>query len=845
MAVESSRIFVRGLPPTITESDLRKHFTAKGTITDIKCIPHRRIGYVGYTSPQEAAKAVKYFNRSFIRMSKIAVELARPVADPSLSKNQLPRNGQINAHTPDASAVESLASQAQPNNDNARKRKRNTPDENDPKLREYLSVMHSSKHAAGESHGIEGETAMEPPKKLAAVAAEEGSDDEYEAIPARNRRVPLQEAREAPGPPVQTTDPSKADIPEAVEANGEDEKGATRHLDTAANHTVDTDDDWLRQRTNRLLDLVDDDEITPEIKKPVEPPSEPPQVSDQMQPNDDVETGSPRNEDAGVDHGSQAPETQPQDMISKIRKTSRVFVRNLPYTATENDLRSYFEKCGKIEEVHVPSDVSKNNRGMGYILFTNPDDAVKAFQLDRSSFQGRILHVLPAASKRDHDLDEAALSKLPLKKQNLIKKRNQAASSRFQWNSLFMSQDAVNTSVADRLGISKSELFDHTSTDAAVKQAIAETSTIQDTKAYFLAHGIDLDSFKSAAKGDTAILVKNFPYGTKTEEIRGLFEEYGQVLKVLLPPAGVSAIVQFAQASDAKKAFAKLAYRRFKESILFLEKAPKNMFTTPGPETHQEGKSSAGVQKLSASELLEDDDSKNSVEASSIFVKNLSWDTNTEELADAFKHLEGYRSAIVKAKKDPSKPGQFLSMGFGFVSFASKTNAEAAIKVMDGNVLRGHKLQVRGSHRGQDAAEQRKKEELAQKNAGDTRIIIKNLAFQVNRQDLRALLSPYGKLKSVRIPKKFNAGSKGFAFADFVSPKEAQSALSALRDTHLLGRKLVLEYAEADAMDAEEEIAKMQKKVGGQASKVALQRLTEGSRKRVTLGGDDDEGEER
>lgn len=73
-------MFVRGLPPTINEAGFRSHFQSSGgNITDIKLIPERRIGFVGYGSPEEAQKAVKYFNRTFIRMSKIAVELAKPV----------------------------------------------------------------------------------------------------------------------------------------------------------------------------------------------------------------------------------------------------------------------------------------------------------------------------------------------------------------------------------------------------------------------------------------------------------------------------------------------------------------------------------------------------------------------------------------------------------------------------------------------------------------------------------------------------------------------------------------------------------------------------------------------
>lgn len=77
----TSRIFVKGLPPSITEAEFRKHFSAKNReITDVKLIPQRRIGYVGYKTPDDASKAVKYFNRSYIRMSRISVEAARPVS---------------------------------------------------------------------------------------------------------------------------------------------------------------------------------------------------------------------------------------------------------------------------------------------------------------------------------------------------------------------------------------------------------------------------------------------------------------------------------------------------------------------------------------------------------------------------------------------------------------------------------------------------------------------------------------------------------------------------------------------------------------------------------------------
>ncbi|CAJ2499993.1 Uu.00g028460.m01.CDS01 [Anthostomella pinea] len=825
--METSRIFIKGLPPTITNDELQKHFSQKAPVTDVKCIPQRRIGYVGYKSAEEAARAVKYFNRTFIRMSRISVEPAKPVADPSLSRG---RDEEVTT-TPRASTNAPPTSEANP--ETAKKRKRDDIDESDPKLQEFLDVMNPSKGATNKIHEFQGEDVTEPPTKYAAVAADDGeSDDDYQPLP---KKVPQRETRHpaSPPPPVAARhlSPTSMDV-------GQD--GTERQIPQAADGIAEpakTDDDWLRQRTNRLLDLVDDDDVpnvTPTRQSPAKSPAPAEMQLDAPQTKpDEVCQTSPPNDNK--------PATK-DDVLDTIRKSSRLFVRNLPYSATEDDLRKVFREYGSLEEVHIPSAATKPNRGMGFVLFTDPEDAVKAYQSDRTTFQGRILHVLPGTAKRE--LDEFALSRLPLKKQQLIKKKNKAAVDRFNWNSLYMSADAVNSSVASKLGISKSELLDPTSADAAVKQAIAETSTIQDSKSYFAANGVNLDAFasKSAQRRDDVILVKNFSYGTTTQEIRSLFEEHGQVLRVLMPPAGTIAIVQFAETSAAKAAFMKLAYRRLKDSIIFLEKAPRDLFSIQEQVQLSRSEESAGLQKPSVAEMLARDDG-NMIETSSLFVKNLAWETNTKELAATFEHLEGFRSAIVKTKKDAQKG--LLSMGFGFVEFRDKGSAEAAAKVMDGHVLRAHKLQVRAAHRGQEAAEERKKEDRANKAAG-TRLLIKNVPFQVtSKKDIRTLLGTYGTLKAVRLPKNYAGKSKGYCFADFVSPKDAQSALDALKDTHLLGRRLVIEYADTDAVDAEEEIAKMQKKVGGQANKVALQKLLgQGSRKKVTLGAEDEEGDQ-
>ncbi|KAH8813228.1 hypothetical protein F5884DRAFT_699126 [Xylogone sp. PMI_703] len=832
-AIASSRIFVKGLPPTISEDEFRKHFSVKQPITDAKLIAHRRIGYIGYKTPEDAENAVKYFNRTFIRMSKIAVEIARPISDAALPMSRKAQREKEWERKRQEKLKEQPTLPATDSLNSSTKRKRDEVDEADHKLKEFLEVMQPvSKQKSWTVVGAVDDV-EEPPSKIQAMEMPEGlSDDEYEVVPkkARNKSPPRVDVVES----VITT----STAPQIAEEASEIEVAVP---EPAAVPVEATDDDWLRSRTNRLLDLMDPEEIpaTTATSLPVDSITEDaPKSDDEPSPaRDDVEIA---NDDENL---VAQPETKDDTdaTIEKIRSNGRLFVRNLPYSATEDDLREHFKPFGSLEEVHLPVDASGKSKGFLLVQYIDPDAAVEAFHnLDGEPFQGRLLHILPAAAKKENKLDEFVISKLPLKKQKQIKKKAEAASTTFNWNSLYMNQDAVNSAVAERLGVSKSDLLDPTSADAGVKQAIAETSIIQETKTYFANNGVDLNAFKKRERGDTAILVKNFPYGMTLEELRKMFEEFGSVLRVLMPPSGTIAIVEFAQPTHARAAFASLAYRRLKDSVLFLEKAPKDLFTTAVSTAVQATATDKGPNaKLSVSDLL-GKEADEPVDTSTLYVRNLNFATTTERLNDIFRPLNGFISARVNTKKDPKKPGQVLSMGFGFVEFRTKDQAQAALKAMDGYNLDNHKLVIKASHRGVDAAEERRKEDTAKKLASRrTKIIIKNLPFEATKKDVRSLFGAYGQLRSVRVPKKIDNSARGFAFADFVTVKEAESAMEALRDTHLLGRRLVLEFAAEDAVDAEEEIERMQKKVGNQVNTVALQQLSGGGRKKFNVGGDE------
>jgi len=390
------------------------------------------------------------------------------------------------------------------------------------------------------------------------------------------------------------------------------------------------------------------------------------------------------------------------------------------------------------------------------------------------------------------------------------------------------------------MNISKADILNPESDNAAVKLALAETRVIQETKTFLETHGVVLSALSTSTRiprSDTTILVKNIPYGTTSDQIHELFEPHGELRRVLVPPAGTMAVVEFKEPDEGRKAFKAVAYRRLGNSIIYLEKGPVGMFVSA-----DEGEGDAvGVEPVSIAEGEQPnaDSAEPSVgSGTTLFVKNLSFATTSERLTQVFRNLPSFAFARVQTKPDPKRPASEaakLSMGYGFVGFKDAEGAKKGMKSMDGYVLDGHKLVVKFAGRGADEQESGGKEGEKTKST-TTKMIVKNVPFEATKKDIRELFGSHGQLKSVRLPKKFDHRSRGFAFLEFVTRHEAENAYAALKHTHLLGRHLVLEWAEEGEVDIDE----LRKKAGvgfGDGKELP-------GRKRKLNMGDDDEGEE-
>jgi multiple RNA-binding domain-containing protein 1 len=343
--------------------------------------------------------------------------------------------------------------------------------------------------------------------------------------------------------------------------------------------------------------------------------------------------------------------------------------------------------------------------------------------------------------------------------------------------------------------ISKSEILNPESSDnAAVKLALAETHIIQETKTYLESQGVLLDSFSARARSDTIILVKNIPYGTTADQIRELFEPHGALTRVLAPPAGTMAVVEFARADEAGKAFRAVAYRRLGNSVIYLEKGPMGMFGEgPVGQTVNSGAeaSDAHVVKIAEQAVGEGEEEPTLGAGTTIFVKNLSFATSTERLTQMFGSLPSFSFARVQMKPDPKRPdGPRLSMGYGFVGFKDVEGAKKAIKSMQGFVLDGHALHVKFAGRGAEEVEDKGKGGASAKSR-TTKMIVKNVPFEATKKDIRELFGYASLHLLVLIYRSWNIVARTVISNQCVCPRNSTLGLADLRSwTLYLGTKL-------------------------------------------------------
>ncbi|XP_044226899.1 probable RNA-binding protein 19 isoform X1 [Thunnus albacares] len=876
-----SRLIVKNLPNGMKEDRFRAMFAAFGTVTDCslkftKDGKFRKFGFVGFKTEEDANKALKHFDRSFVDTSRVTVEMCKAFGDPTKAKSWSKHSQSSGPDKPSA-----------PTDTDSKKKKNQNKETNsvlgnleeDQGFKEFLSVHQNRSQAPTWANDTVQQPVDTDSKSKKTQSKKKSASDDYLNFDSDQSDEDEEAEEEYDEDEDATKEALKSGLSDmeylrskvaktddTMEESGErddDDEEVVQHIDSAyesgdrenipktkipsedkkqgkAKKTAKQETEPTTEFTVKLRGApfnVKEQQIK-EFMTPLKPAAirigknesgnrtgyvyvdlhSEEQVEKALKKNKDyiggryievfrVDSSGGKNKrdrkDKEIDRNF-TRKLKEDEEEEDVAESGRLFIRNLPYTCTEEEIKDLFSKYGPLSEVLFPIDnLTKRPKGFAFVMYMIPENAVTALaQLDGHIFQGRMLHLLPSTVKKEkiESSDAGGPGSSSYKRQKDAKNKASSSSSH-NWNALFLGTSAVADAIAEKYNTTKSQVLDHESKGSvAVRMALGETQIVQETRQFLLDNGVSLDSFSQAAAGrsTTVILVKNLPAEVTVSELEALFSPHGSLGRVLLPPSGLTAIVEFLEPTEAKRAFTRLAYSKFQHIPLYLEWAPVGVFVAAKPETVLD-KEGAVKEEKKKEEEEEEEEEEECAPGSTLFIKNLNFSTTEEKLQETFSKCGKVKSCTISKKKD--KTGKLLSMGYGFVQYQTAEAAQKALRQLQHCSVDDHQLELKISEKATRSTEVSRKKKQAEKKQTGSKILVRNVPFQATVREIRELFCTFGELKTVRLPKKA-AGSgnhRGFGFVDFLTKQDAKKAFAALcHSTHLYGRRLVLEWADAE-----------------------------------------------
>ncbi len=104
----------------------------------------------------------------------------------------------------------------------------------------------------------------------------------------------------------------------------------------------------------------------------------------------------------GIRNPSEAKRTKPDEKPADTMEYAKVFVGNIPFEATEEDISEAFRECGEVVEVAIPiNPQTERPRGFAFVEFATYEQATKALEdTGRVQLGGRRLYVQQYTGRR-------------------------------------------------------------------------------------------------------------------------------------------------------------------------------------------------------------------------------------------------------------------------------------------------------------------------------------------------------------------------------------------------------------------------------------------------------------
>ena len=479
-SVMYSRLCVKNLPKNATEAKLREVFSSKGAeLTDVRLVKSskgqsRLFGFIGFRHESDAKIAKSYFNNTFMGSVKISVEYAVKVGDKNIenkawskhTKDKVAKIKQTEETT--TKTIDTIPEATTPVE--ADKSKDKKVDKITKDKLDFLEVMkprHTAKKWANDENM---DVDALPTSTIVNDSDDDSVDDDY------NDTIAKQSSNNSTTTNTTSLNAEQlklsselAFLRSKVKSDFSDDEAS----DDGSEAGSDDEDAFDNHRKDRSAQPAPKSNAlaatTAVFKEPTTATTAGHDAADDVIP--EAQLGKPKD----------VPELVDEEL--EAIPTGRLFIRNLPYGCTEDDIRTTFAPYGSISEVHLPINQDKRSKGYGYVQYMIPEHASKAMsELDGSSFQGRLLHIILAKDKRvqvtaDPEEGGDRLSSYKLQKE---KDRKSMANLKDSWNASYIRSDAVVSALAERYGVRSSDVLNagESGGELAVRLAIGETQVL-------------------------------------------------------------------------------------------------------------------------------------------------------------------------------------------------------------------------------------------------------------------------------------------------------------------------------------------------------------------------------
>jgi len=358
--------------------------------------------------------------------------------------------------------------------------------------------------------------------------------------------------------------------------------------------------------------------------------------------------------------------------------SSSLYVGDLLPDINESQLFEIFKQAGAVASIRVCRDaVTRRSLGYAYVNFHNVQDATKALEiLNYKDIKGKPCRIM--WSQRDPSLRRSQAGNI------FIKNLHKSIDNRALYETFSAFGPILSCVVAtDEHGNSKGYGFIHFGTQEAADKAIELVNgKLMNGKICFVTSFMprkerEMELQKIEPKW-TNIYVKPLPKTVNADELKKMFEKYGEVTSsvIMNDEKGESkgfGFINFAKHEDAKKAVEDLNGKEHEGQTLFVGRAQKKN------EREKELKDTfSKIQK----------ERMNKYQGVNLYIKNVDESIDDDKLRAEFSVCGTITSAkIMKDDKGRTK-------GFGFVCFSTPEEATKAVTEFNGRLIAGKPIYV-------------------------------------------------------------------------------------------------------------------------------------------------------